>query len=272
MLITSKPWSIAQRRPPRSTGPLPLKPAPSTRTLWRPTFGARARTIPAQAVPWPQRSPSASSFTSIRPSSVFMTATAPSSSPTSGWPRSTPLSRMQTRAPSPVEPPQAHSRVTRSGHSTPIAIRSAEPAGRLQAGKLGSPKWAGSFCASGGSYARGLGRGYAAAEFVEHRPGGLDALRQQRAFQIGDEYATKLGVRLGACDDPIQLPAGSRQLPCRAHPGGRSRREHADQAGQPFDVVFAHPVPCSLDGSPGGFLPTNTRTRELRSLRAFDCA
>src|SRR5439155_1788301 len=110
----------------------------------------------------------------------------------------------------------------------------------------------------------------AAAEFVEQGPSRrLDALRPQRVFEIGDEGPTELGVRFGALDDSVQLPAGSRQLPCRARPGGRSRGEHSDQAGKPFNVVSAHHVTCSQDAGPGSFLPSNawrslSRHREMR--------
>ena len=38
-------------------------------------------------------------------------------SPTSGWPLSMPLSTTHTVTPAPVEPPTAHSRVTRSGQT-----------------------------------------------------------------------------------------------------------------------------------------------------------
>src|SRR5215207_9587873 len=117
MLITSKPCSTAQRRPPRSAVPLPVNPAPRTRTLKSSQSFAIERTIPAQAVPWPQRSPSTSSTTEISSPSPTSTATAPASSPTSGWSASIPLSRMQTRTPLPVDPPHAHSRVTRPGHA-----------------------------------------------------------------------------------------------------------------------------------------------------------
>ncbi len=51
MLTMWKPWSTAQRRPARSTPPLPVKPAPRTRTLTISQSGASERTIPAQAVP-----------------------------------------------------------------------------------------------------------------------------------------------------------------------------------------------------------------------------
>ena len=114
--------------------PPPVKPAPSTRTLWISASGASERTMPAQAVPWPQTSPSRSLATNRRPSSSFETATALSTWPTSGCEASTPLSRMQTRTPLPVEPPQAHSRVTSAGQSASSAISFAAPAGRLQAG------------------------------------------------------------------------------------------------------------------------------------------
>src|SRR5262249_37857958 len=92
------------------------------------------RTMPAHAVPWPQRSPSLSGSTYASPSSPIVTATARSTSPTSSWAGSTPLSRMQTRTPAPVESAIAQSRVTRSGHSAGSRIRSPASAGRLHAG------------------------------------------------------------------------------------------------------------------------------------------
>ena len=146
MLITSKPSSTAHRRPARSTPPLPVNPAPSTRTLTSSQSGASDRTIPAQAVPCPQRSPSTSSATTTSSPGPTETATERCTSPTSGCPESTPLSRMQTRTPFPVEPPQAQSRVTSPGHSKGSSMRSAPPAGRLQAGRSSSagfaPSWA----------------------------------------------------------------------------------------------------------------------------------
>ena len=86
MFTTSKPCSTAQRRPARSTPPLPVKPAPSTRTLMSSQSGASDRTIPAHAVPWPQRSPSVSSSTITSSSGPSETATECWISPTSGWP------------------------------------------------------------------------------------------------------------------------------------------------------------------------------------------
>ena len=85
--------------------PPPVNPAPSTRTEWISASGASARTIPAQAVPCPQTSPSRSLATKVMPSSFFATATALSTWPTFGCEASTPLSRMQTRTPFPVAPP-----------------------------------------------------------------------------------------------------------------------------------------------------------------------
>ena len=73
-----------------------------------------------------------------RRSSSRRTATERSTRPTSGWSSSTPLSRMQTRTPAPVEPPHAHSRVTCSGRVTGTRIRSTASAGRLQAGSSSS--------------------------------------------------------------------------------------------------------------------------------------
>src|SRR2546421_202664 len=102
------------------------------------TSGASARTTPAQAVPWPQRSPSSSSTTCSAPSSSLTTATEWSTRPTSGWSSSMPLSRMHTRTPAPVEPPHAHSRVTCSGSVTGRRIRSTASAGKLQAGSSSS--------------------------------------------------------------------------------------------------------------------------------------
>ena len=70
--------------------------------------------------------------TASSPSSV--TTTALSSPPTSGWSPSTPLSRMQTSTPSPVAPPIAQSRVTRSGHSAGIADRAGRLGGQAPGG------------------------------------------------------------------------------------------------------------------------------------------
>src|ERR671937_1148991 len=137
MLITSKPCSIDQRSPASSAAPLPVKPAPSTRTLCSSHSGASERMTPAHAVPWPQRSPSVSSSTIVS-SSTTEIATAPSIVPTSGWPISIPLSSTHTRTPLPVEPPHAHSRVTRSGQRAGSAMRSIASAGRLQAGSSSS--------------------------------------------------------------------------------------------------------------------------------------
>ena len=111
-----------------------MKLDPSTRTLEMLTLGASERTMPAHAVPCPETSPSVSSSAITSSSSPTEIVTALSSSPTSGWLASTPESRMQTRAPSPVEPPHAHSRVTRSGHSEGSEMRSTASFGRLQAG------------------------------------------------------------------------------------------------------------------------------------------
>src|SRR3954453_23335741 len=204
--------------------------------------GASERTIPAQAVPWPQRSPSASSATATS-SSSRATATAPSSSPTSGWPASTPLSRMQTRTPLPVAPPQAQSRVTCSGQS-PIEIFFAASAGMLQAGRLSS---------IGGSYLLGD----AAAKLLEERAGGLDALRPQSGLEVGDDALPEGLVGLGALDDRFQLPAGTRQLLRRLHPGRRGRWKHPDETGKLFDVEYVlHHVTCSQDGGRALFLPS----------------
>ena len=90
------------------------------------------RTIPAHAVPCPHRSPSPSSEMTAFPSSTTSTTTARWTSPTSGCPPSTPLSRTHTETPAPLAPAQAHSAVTGSGQSVPIAC--AVPAGRLHAG------------------------------------------------------------------------------------------------------------------------------------------
>src|SRR3954469_10998014 len=93
--------------------------------------------MPAHAVPWPQRSPASSSAITI-PSSDFVTATERCTSPTSGWASSMPLSRMQTRTPAPVAPPQAHSRETSGGHGECTRNASSADAGRLQAGSSSS--------------------------------------------------------------------------------------------------------------------------------------
>ena len=84
MLITWKPCSIAHRRPATSTGPLPTKPSPSTRTLISSQSGAIDRMIPAHALPWPHTSPSWSSATTTCSSSVTVTVTDRETSPTIG--------------------------------------------------------------------------------------------------------------------------------------------------------------------------------------------
>src|SRR5665811_194527 len=114
--------------------PLPRLAGPRTRTLEIAQSGASERTIPAQAVPCPYTSPSSSSSTWAVVSSAAVTLTARSSPPTIGWEASTPLSRMQTRAPSPVEPPRAHSRLTSNGHSDGSEIASASVPARLLEG------------------------------------------------------------------------------------------------------------------------------------------
>ena len=60
---TSWPCSTAWRSPARIRSPLPVAPAPSTRTLCSAQSGASARTMPAQAVPCPHTSPSSSGTT-----------------------------------------------------------------------------------------------------------------------------------------------------------------------------------------------------------------
>src|SRR4051794_6395732 len=137
MLMMSKRCSIAHSRPAISTAALPVYPAPSTRTLVSSHSGASIRTMPAHAVPCPQRSPASSSAITM-PSSDFVTATERCTSPTSGWASSTPLSRMQTRTPAPVAPPQAHSRETSGGHGEWTRSASSAEAGRLQAGSSSS--------------------------------------------------------------------------------------------------------------------------------------
>src|SRR5215210_2353434 len=270
MLITSKPCSTAQRRPPSRMGPLPLKPAPRTRALIRVQSGASARTIPAQAVPCPQRSPSVSSTSSIWSSSpTRLKATAWSILPTSGWPASTPLSRMQTRTPWPVEPPQAHSRVTRSGHLSPIEIWSAPPAARLQAGRLSAWSRAGSCCDTRGSYAGDLVVCEEAADLVDHTRLGLDAFCLERGLEVGEQRGAEFGVCLCSHDDLVDLRLRRRQLLCRLHPAHRGRGKHPDQPREGLCVIVAHHVTCSLDGSGGLFLPSKTirslsRQREMR--------
>ena len=115
-LMTSNPSSTAQRRPAARIAPLPRLALPRTRTAEIRDPGASDRTIPAQAVPCPNTSPSSSSTTSMSSADVPVTVTARSTPPTMGWSASTPLSSRQTRTPSPVEPPIAQSRVTSKGH------------------------------------------------------------------------------------------------------------------------------------------------------------
>ena len=88
----------------------------------------------AHAVPWPQTSPASSSSISGLPSASAVTTTALVTPPTEGWAASMPLSRMQTVTPAPVEPLQAHSRVTSAGQVCCATIPAAAVAGRLHAG------------------------------------------------------------------------------------------------------------------------------------------
>ena len=132
MLTTWKPCSIAHSSPASSTAPLPrVAGAEHAHARQSSHSGASERMIPAHAVPWPQRSPS---VVVVRRHLVVVSrrprpSAAPS--PTSGWSSSTPLSRMQTRTPAPVAPPNAHSRVTGSGQSA--ASRDRLAGGRGQA-------------------------------------------------------------------------------------------------------------------------------------------
>ena len=144
MLRVRNRCSIAHSRPARSTAPFPVTSSPRTRTLVSDTSGAMLRTIPAQAVPCPDASPSSSSTTLRPPLSSGTTATARSMQPTAGCAASTPLSTIATVTPVPVEPSNAHSRVSRQGQSGGASVFS-RPEARLQAGRSSS--------GTGGSYA-----------------------------------------------------------------------------------------------------------------------
>ena len=126
-----------------------MNPSPSTRTLTSSQSGAIERTIPAHALPWPHTSPLASSVTSACSSSSTVTVTDRDTGPTSRWPASMPLSTTHTVTPLPVEPPSAHSRVTRSGHArAPARVPALRPASA----------WAGSSSSTVGS--SGTARSY----------------------------------------------------------------------------------------------------------------
>src|SRR6266516_1311732 len=158
---------------------------------------------------------------------------------------------MQTRIPAPVEPPSAQSRVTRSGHSTPIPISADAAAGRLQAGSV-SPVYRSGFssgCATDRSYGvdPGLGICEAPAQRVKERPLGLVALLRQRCLEVGDERLTELGVRFRPSDDAVELAAGDRQLLCSSHPRFGRWRKGSDQLSQSVFVEYAHTLTCPPD-------------------------
>src|SRR5919108_1212781 len=176
---------------------------------------------------------------------------------------------MQTRTPAPVEPPNAHSRVTRSGHSTPIEMRSPAPAGRLHAGR--SAAWGvGSCCATAGSYGAGrLAVGQEAAELLHDLRLRLDSFGLQRAFEVGEDLSAEGGVGLGSRGQLVGPATGTRKLLGRPHPAFGRRGKDPDQPSQPLFVVCAHHVTCPLDGAEGAFLPSNasrslSRQREMR--------
>src|SRR5579859_3337234 len=136
-------WSMAQRRPAANCSALPLRSRLKTRTLYSSASGATAWMMPAQAVPWPNRSrgwSSGATRTWLRVRRSFSTITPPRTMPpTAGWSASMPLSTTATRAPRPVLPPQAHSRsMAASGPRLVSSRRASGMKAADQAGRNGS--------------------------------------------------------------------------------------------------------------------------------------
>src|SRR4051812_1573551 len=130
--------STAHSRPARNATPLPRRSAPRTRTEMMSTSGARPTMMPAHAVPWPNRS-TASSGTTCASSLMISTATLSTNRPaTLGWLPSTPLSRMATVTPAPVEPPHAHSRSMRG---TPANLASLGRASSMKGSDHAGSSW-----------------------------------------------------------------------------------------------------------------------------------
>ena len=112
---------------------------------------------------------------------------------------------MQTRAPLPVESPNAHSRVTRSGQCAGSAMRSTASFGRLHAGS--AVLLASQACAET-SLTRGIVRATileqlltdrlekALARFVARLP--------ERRLEVGDERGSELEVGLRPRDDLVE--------------------------------------------------------------------
>ena len=137
MLITSKPCSTAQRRPPSRTGAAAREAgaehADARQTRTRARARGRSRRRPCRGR---RGRPRCRPTTAISPSSPRRTATAPSTDRRAGGSRSTPLSRMQTTntlagrfAEGPVARDAARASRRRSRSGSPA------PAGRLQAGR-----------------------------------------------------------------------------------------------------------------------------------------
>jgi hypothetical protein len=94
-----------------------------------------------------------------------------------------------------------------------------------------------------------------AAHQGEQRGRRLDTLRLERGLEIGHERAAELRIRLRAGDEPGELAPRRGQLLSRLNPRLGGRREHPDQSCKLLDVVSAHRVTWSPDGSRVGFLP-----------------
>ena len=194
--------------------------------------GARCRRTPCRDR---RRRPRCPPRRSISSSSPIEMTTALSSSPTSGWVASTPESRMQTRTPSPVAPPSAHSRVTRSGQCgrerDPVD-RVLREAPRGQRGLARVPAVRGDVLHGTGLYgarpaesvpaqlvrsdARGSRRGCG---------GRARSLRRERLLEVGEERVAEREVGLGPRDDLVERAACARKLLRGPHPtAGRGRR------------------------------------------------
>src|SRR5437867_4915559 len=193
---------------------------------------------------------------------------------------------MQARTPSPVAPPHAQSRVTRSGHSMGRAIRSTASLGRLQAGSgaagmLSSSAacWAacsGSCAMRSRSYNRrksdeltlrtsgavrpenptasALDVAEALAQLVDQRTDGLIALPSQRRLEICDQSGPKLEVLLGPRDDLVEAAPGSRQLGCSLHPAFGGGSQQAQKLAEALLVISGRSRHPRITRPPSGLV------------------
>src|SRR5919197_917025 len=138
---------------------------------------------------------------------------------------------MQTRVPVPVEPPHAHSRVTRSGQWTGSEILSTASFGRLHAGSA-SPACAASEATT--LEPTSSARGVALAQLVDEAAVRLETLLRQRGLEIGDESSPESRIGLRARDDLVERATSDGELLCGLHPGGGSGPQQAQEYAQPL--------------------------------------